>query len=109
MSPRALEGQRPPGLSSDVVGLGAQGPVGSDLRALGLQELGRQCCPRVRAWVLGKPEGRERVDAGAASRSRRPPAPRLEQCRAAVAAEQGPGRRDALTNVAVSTSGRPGE
>ncbi|CAM9714897.1 unnamed protein product [Rangifer tarandus platyrhynchus] len=52
-------------------------------------------CPRVRAWVLGKPEG--------------PPAPRLDQFRAAVAAEEGRGRRDLLTNVAVNTSGFPGE
>ena len=109
VSPRALEWQRPPGLSSDVVGRGAQGAVSTDLRALGLQELGRQYCPRVRAWVLGKPEERERVDAGAAARSRRPPAPRLDQFRAAVATEKGPGRRDALTNVAVNTSGCPGE
>ena len=109
VSPRALEWQRPPGLSSDVVGRGAQGAVSTDLRALGLQELGRQYCPRGRAWVLDKREERERVDAGAAARSRRPPAPRLDQFRAAVATEKGPGRRDALTNVAVNTSGCPGE
>lgn len=62
--------------------------------------------PRVRAWALGKPAGRESVDAGAAARSRRPPAPGLDQFRAAVAAEEGRGRRDLLTNV-VNTSAAP--
>lgn len=76
VSPRALEWQRPPGRSGDEV---ARGALGGDLRAPGLPELGRQCCPRDRAWGLGKPEGRRSVDAGAAAGSRRPPAPRGDQ------------------------------
>ena len=64
--------------------------------------------PWDRAWGLGKPEGWGSVDAGAAAGSRRPPAPRGDQFRAAAAAEEGRGRRDSQTDV-VSTSGCPGE
>lgn len=48
------------------------------------------------------------MDAGRVARPG-PPPPRLDHFRAAVAAEEGPGRRDALTNVAVNTSSCPGE
>lgn len=57
VSPRALEWQRPPGRSGDEVGRGVQGAVGSDLRALGLQELGRQCCPPGSSVGLGQTGG----------------------------------------------------
>lgn len=65
--PRALKWQRPPGRSSDEVGLGAQGAVCSDLRSLGLQALYRQCspCPGVGLGKTGGERARGRGKSGA--------------------------------------------